>query len=197
MEKNIIEKLSLDAEPTLRNLFGYLYEDWVTAGHAWTKPGFHAVVIYRFGRWANRQLAAFRIPLMVVYRLAYWSVRNFYGIELFHTTNVGRRFHIAHQSAIVIHPFATIGDDCIVRQGVTVGTAMNRYIDEVPTLGNRVDVGLGAAIIGRVRVGDDVRIGPNVVVMTDIPAGATVVAQAARIIPAPKSKRVPIDQAAA
>ena len=189
------ERATLDREPTISNLLSYIHGDWVASGHAWTKPGLHAMVVYRFGRWADRQEKMLRTLLMIPYRLGFWWVRNFYGIELFFSANVGRRFHIAHQSAIVIHPFATIGDDCIVRQGVTLGTAMNKHFDEAPTLGNRVDVGAGAAICGQITIGDGVRVGPNAVVLVNVPAGATVVAPPARVIPAPSAQPVAVEVA--
>ena len=57
---------------------------------------------------------------------------------------------IEHQGAIVVHGNAQLGDDCIIRQGVTIG---NRYMDrpnEAPVLGNRVNVGAGAKLLGNI-----------------------------------------------
>ena len=54
-------------------------------------------------------------------RFLSFIVRNVYGIELYPTARIGRRFCIAHQHGIVIHKLAMIGDDCLVRQGVTIG----------------------------------------------------------------------------
>ena len=107
-----------------------------------------------------------------------------------HTTStIGRRFRIGHQNGIVIHKFATIGNDCLVRHGVTLGrggieraNSPETFRDTAPVLGDRVDVGVGAVIVGKIRIGDDVHIGPNAVVLTDVPAGATVMAPMAKII---------------
>ena len=82
---------------------------------------------------------------------------------------------------MVIHQFCKIGDDCIIRQGVTIGSA-DVFDPEGPTLGNHVDVGAGAAIIGKVHVGNNVRIGPNAVVFTDVPDGSTVFAAPSRTV---------------
>ncbi|MGB8687462.1 MAG: serine acetyltransferase, partial [Microcoleus sp.] len=85
-------------------------------------------------------------------------------------------------SAIIIHGYCTIGDDCIIRQGVTLG---NRYLDkplESPQLGDRVNVGAGAKILGQVYLGDDVNIGANAVVLSDVQAGQTAVGIPAKII---------------
>ena len=63
-----------------------------------------------------------------------------------------------------------------------------RYAMQGPTLGNNVDVGAGAMILGKVNVGDGARIGANAVVMMNVPAGAMAVAQPARIMtPPPRS----------
>ena len=69
-----------------------------------------------------------------------------------------------------------------MRQNVTIGAANEETVDRAPVLGNRVDVGCGAVIIGGIVIGDEVRIGPNAIVTMNIPAGSTVVAPAPRII---------------
>jgi serine O-acetyltransferase len=52
---------------------------------------------------------------------------------------------------------------------VTIGATTLQRIDIAPVLGDRVEIGAGASIIGRVTVGDDARIGPNSVVMSSVP----------------------------
>jgi serine acetyltransferase len=116
-----------------------------------------------------------RAPFSILYRALFRKIRNTYGIELPYTVQLGRRVVIEHQSCIVIHGECSIGDDCIIRQGVTLG---NRYLDrpfDAPKLGNRVNVGAGAKIFGNVTIGDDVNIGANAVVLSDIPSGKTAV----------------------
>lgn len=82
----------------------------------------------------------------------------------------------------MIHGNCVIGEDCIIRQGVTLG---NRYLEhpfEAPKLGDRVNIGAGAKILGGVIIGDDVNIGANAVVLSDIPPGQTAVGIPAKII---------------
>lgn len=169
-------------EPRL-GLWQQIKEDWIAHGRDWTKPGFRAVAVHRFGNWRMQiQPKLLRAPLSVLYQMLYRKVRNTYGIELPYTVRLGRRVVIEHQSAIVIHGYSTIGDDSIVRQGVTLG---NRYLDrplEAPKLGRRVNVGAGAKIFGNVEIGDDVNIGANAVVLCDIPAGATAVGIPAKVL---------------
>jgi serine O-acetyltransferase len=172
-------------EPTQTplGLWVQIQEDWVAHGQDWTKPGFRAVAVHRFGVWRMQvSPKLLRAPLSVLYRSLYRRVRNGYGIDLPYTVQLGRRVVIEHQSAIVIHGCCRIGDDCILRQGVTLG---NRYLDrplEAPMLGDRVNVGAGAKILGGITLGDDVNIGANAVVLTDIPARQTAVGIPARIL---------------
>ena len=91
-------------------------------------------------------------------------------------------FKIGHQHGIVIHPKTVFGDDCVVHQNVTIGESGPNRRGEAPTFGNRVKIGAGAAIIGKVVIGDDVTIGPNATVMINIPAGTTVCAPPPRLI---------------
>ena len=173
------------AGDSFRGMLARMWEDWDKTGRDPSRPGLHAVLVYRFGFWQRGLPKAARFFLYPVYMLMYWFVRNVYGIELPATARVGRRFRIAHQSGIVVHLFAEIGDDCIIRQNVTMGAAGDDW-RRGPTLGNRVEIGAGAVIIGDVTIGDDVRIGPNAVVMTSVPAGSRVVTTPARIIPPPR-----------
>lgn len=160
-----------------------LKEDWIAHGRDWTKPGFRAVAIQRFGVWRmTLEPIILRAPFSILYRALFRKVRNTYGIELPYTVRLGRRVVIEHQSGIVIHGECSIGDDCIIRQGVTMG---NRYLDrpfDAPKLGNRVNVGAGAKIFGNVTIGDDANIGANAVVLSDIPPGKTAVGIPAKII---------------
>lgn len=154
-----------------------------------SKPGLHAVLVYRFGRRILSMPAILRIPLKILYKPMHWFVRNFYGIELPETTQVGRRFKIGHQSGIVIHHNSVIGHDCLVRQNCTIGAGSESFADKGPVLGNGVEMGAGAVVIGAVKIGDNVRIGPNAVVMMNVPAGSTVIAPPPRIIPPAKPKQ--------
>ncbi len=173
-------------EPTVESTIGLwaqIREDWVAHGRDWTKPGFRAVAVYRFGVWRMGVRPKFlRAPLSILYRMLFRKVRNTYGIELPYSAKIGRRVVIEHQGDIVVHGDATIGDDSIIRQGVTLG---NRYLDrrlDAPQLGKRVNVGAGAKILGYVTIGDDACIGANAVVLSDIPAGATAVGIPAKVL---------------
>jgi serine acetyltransferase len=168
----------------MNGLFQQIKQDYIAHNRDWTRPGFRAIAAYRFGVWrmtVNPKIL--RAPLSIVYRWMYRRCRNVYGIELPHSASVGQRVIFEHQHGIVIHGNAVIGDDCIIRQGVTLG---NKTLDkpyDAPRLGNRVNVGAGAKIVGAVVIGDDASIGANSVVLRDVPAGSVAVGIPAKILP--------------
>ena len=157
----------------MSKLFDQIKEDWIAHKRDWTRPGFRAIATHRFGVWRmNVNPKLLRAPLSIVYRYLYRKCRNHYGIELPYTASIGRRVVIEHQHGIVIHGQCVIGDDCIIRQGVTLGNKTLDRPEDAPKLGNRVNVGAGAKILGLVTIGDDATIGANAVVVKNVPPGA-------------------------
>jgi serine O-acetyltransferase len=142
-----------------------------------------AVWLYRFGRRLDRRPDGFvRRFLTTVYWLAFRLVETLVGISLPKSTIIGPGLRIWHFGGIIIHPQAVIGARCTLRQGVTIG---NRIVDgPVPTLGDDVDCGAYAQILGGIRIGNRCRVGAMSVVLKDMPDGSTAVGIPARIIPA-------------
>ncbi|MCU0802387.1 MAG: serine acetyltransferase, partial [Rhodobacteraceae bacterium] len=85
-----------------------------------------------------------------------------------------------HPQGIVINHQAVIGPNALIFHQVTIGSNGRG----VPVIGGHVDIGAGAKIIGPVRIGDHARIGANAVVTRDVPAGAVVVGNPARLLDA-------------
>lgn len=100
------------------------------------------------------------------------------GIEIHPAATIGHRFVVDHGHGTVIGETTEIGDDCYILQGVVLGatniTGSNR-IKRHPTLGNRVEVGGFARILGPIHVGDDVVIAPHCVVRENVPPQTRVV----------------------
>jgi serine O-acetyltransferase len=103
------------------------------------------------------------------------------GVEIDPMAVIGDRIKIIHGSGTVIGA-AVIGEDCIIMQGVTIGLAGLERLGYFPTLGDRVLVYAGAAILGDVTIGDDVVVGANAVVTKDVPSGSVVGGVPARIL---------------
>jgi serine acetyltransferase len=175
-------------------LIELIREDYVHHRRDWTRPGFRAMAVYRFGVWRMRLKSRWaRLPLSFLYRRLHLRVRNHYGIELPHSARVGRRVVIEHQHGIVIHGHARIGNDCYIRQGVTIG---NKTIDrpyDAATIGNGVNIGAGAKILGKLTIGDGASIGANAVVLKDVPAGTIAVGIPAKIYGNPEG-HAPVEQ---
>lgn len=170
-------------------------EDWIAHGKDWTLPGFRAVAVCRFGQWRMTiRSKALRAPLSVLYRVLFRRVRNVYGIELPYTVSLGRRVIFEHQGAVVIHGHVVIGDDCYIRQGVTLGNRYLHQADKAPKLGNGVNVGAGAKLLGDVLVGDRASIGANAVVLNNVEPDSTVVGIPAKAVKLHESLSAIIDQ---
>ena len=152
-----------------------LREDWNTYDQDLWRQGFWAMCVYRFGNWRyGIRPAWLRKPFSLAYRLLRTAIQIVAGIELHCETRVGRRLLIEHFGGIIVSGDAVIGDDVVIRQGVTIGLRTTGRRG-APVIGNRVDIGAGAKLLGNIRIGDDAVIGANAVVLCDVPAGALAV----------------------
>jgi serine O-acetyltransferase len=141
------------------------------------------MLVYRYGRWRYTIRPRWlRVPFSLLYKILKPICEILTGIELPCETVVGLRFRIDHFGGIIISGDAVFGDDCVIRNGVTVGLR-HTGIRGAPIIGNRVDIGAGAKILGPIHVGDDVAIGANAVVLKDVPANSIAVGVPARILP--------------
>ncbi len=141
-----------------------------------TYAGFHALLAYRVSHWLKAHGVAF-FP-RAISQLARWVT----GIEIHPSATIGVGFFIDHGMGVVIGETAEIGDFVTLFQGVTLGGTGKERGKRHPTLGNHVVVGAGAKILGGIKVGDNVKIGANSVVLKSVPANSTVIGVPARII---------------
>ncbi len=104
------------------------------------------------------------------------------GIELPCEAIVGRNFVIDHFGGIIVSGYARFGDNCRIRNGVVVGL---RRIEEpsAPVIGNNVDIGAGAKLLGPIKIGDNSIIGANAVVLVDVPENSIAIGVPAIIKP--------------
>jgi serine O-acetyltransferase len=163
-------------------VFKNIREDWHTYDRQWVRQGLWVMVVYRFGNWRyGIQTRVVRLPFSILYKLLKLLSEILTGIDLPCEAKLGRRFRIDHFGGIVISGDAVFGDDCIIRNGVTVGL---RHTGQrgAPVIGNRVDIGAGAKVLGSIRIGDDVAIGANAVVITDVPSNSIAVGVPAKIL---------------
>jgi len=164
-------------------MFSNIKQDLATYGGDWGAQGFWVMVIYRFGRWRYTiSIPLIRKPFSLLYKFLYKVVQILTGIELPCEVPVGRGFRIDHFGDIIISGYASFGDNCIIRNGVTVGL---KTIEEktAPAIGSNVNIGAGAKVLGNITIGNNVDIGANAVVLTSIPDNSLAVGIPARILP--------------
>lgn len=132
-------------------------------------PGFHILVFHKISHFLYRH------KLYFLARLNSQLGRFFTGIEIHPGAKIGKRLFIDHGMGIVIGETTTIGNNCTIYHGVTLGgTGKDKY-KRHPDLGNNVVVGCGAKVLGPIKIGNNVKIGANSVVLKDVPANTTIV----------------------
>ena len=132
------------------------------------ETGYQAVVLHRLAHWFKARGIPFFGPA-----LARWN-QFLTGVDIAPAARIGPGLRIAHGTGIVIGNGVRIGSDCLLMQNVTLGAPTSARIEEMPSIGDRVTLGAGCAVIGRVSVGDDCFVGAHALVTQDVPAGARV-----------------------
>lgn len=80
------------------------------------------------------------------------------------TKNIGKGLLIYHIGTTVINGNAIIGDNCILHGNNCIGNKGPKG-SQCPTIGNNVEIGVGACIIGGVTIADNIKIGAGAVVV--------------------------------
>lgn len=144
----------------------------VSTLRAFCSSRFWLCITYRLGHSACRTRA--RLPRLL--KRAAYAVLNFYvsaitGADIRSGARIGQRFDIHTARGLLITNGVVIGDDCTVNAQVALVNKCNDRGEGVPTLGDGVRVGIGAKLLGRIRIGDRAQIGANAVVLRDVPPG--------------------------
>ncbi len=164
-------------------MFENIREDWRNYEGDLTRQGLWVMIVYRFGRWRyGFRNPIVRVPLSFIYKALKLLGQILTGIDLPCEATVGRRLTIEHFGGIVISGDTVIGDDVVIRNGVTIGLR-RMGVRGAPVIGNRVDIGAGAKLLGAIRIGDDVAVGANAVVLDDVPSGCIAVGVPAKVRP--------------
>jgi len=139
-------------------------------------PGVHAVISHRIAH------LLFDAGVPVAPRSIAYISRAVTGVEIHPAAKIGKGLLIDHGSGVVIGETAEIGDDVTIYHGVTLGGTGFATGKRHPTLGDEVTVGSGARLLGPIEVGHGAKIGANSVVITDVPADATVVGNPGHVV---------------
>ena len=141
-----------------------------------TYSGLHAVAAYRVSHYFYKK------RLYLTARVISQIARALTGIEIHPGATIGKGLFIDHGMGVVIGETTEIGDNCLIYQGVTLGGTGKDKGKRHPTLGNNVMVGSGARVLGPFRVGNNVKIAANAVVLAAIPDNCTAVGVPARVV---------------
>jgi serine O-acetyltransferase len=152
----------------------------------WLHPALWAIAWYRLGNWlhVSPPSVILRVPLKLISYLGNKWCEVFMEMCIDPQAIIGPGLYIGHIGGVHINPGAVLGTNCDVAHRVTIGTsAMGRQ--GAPVLGDDVYIGTGATLVGRIKVGDGAKIAANTLVITNVPAGSTVMGVPGRIVSRP------------
>ena len=153
-------------DPAARNKF----EIWLTYS------GVHALSWHRF---ANR---LYKMHLKLLARMVSQFAKFLTGIEIHPAAKIEGGVFIDHGTGVVIGETAEVKSGVVIYQGVTLGGTGKEKGKRHPTIGNNVMIGCGAKVLGPFKVGDNVRIAANSVVLNEVPPNSTVVGVPGRVV---------------
>lgn len=163
------------------NFFAYLVQDW--SANRGNIKGRLVLFLFRSVQIVNRHML---LKILFCWHLVLYQlvVEWHLGIELPRKTTAGKGLIIYHGQALVVNQNVVMGENCVLRNSVTIGhkKLADGTFTACPRLGNNVDVGANVCIIGDVKIGDNVIIGAGAVVIKDIPDGSVAVGNPARIL---------------
>jgi len=150
-------------------------------------PGVKAILLYRIAHFF------WKIGMPFIPRYISEIARELTGIEIHPGAEIGSDFFIDHGTGVVIGETTEIGNNVTIFSGVVFGGTNIKPVKRHPTLGDNVVVGTGAKLLGPVKIGDNVKIGANSVVVTNVPPNSVVVGVPGKVITRESEKIERID----
>jgi serine O-acetyltransferase len=138
-------------------------------------PGFRYVFLFR--KTAHSKTLVSKLFWKFLLRRCMLST----GIQIPAITKIDKGFRIVHFGHIVVNPSSIIGKNFNISHGVTLGHSEGKQKGS-PIIGNNVSIQTNAVVVGNVTIGNDVLIAPNSFVNFDVPNGALVIGNPAKII---------------
>lgn len=148
-------------------------------------PGFQALAFYRIRKGLNTRAKRRNVlwwPVIIIELILARIIEIVTGIYIDVDAEIGTGLFMPHFGGIVIGEHVTIGRNCNIYQGVTLGFGGRDPQSGFPKVGDRALIGAGAKLIGPLTIGDDVAVGANAVVSRSFPDRAVVIGIPARAI---------------
>ena len=120
--------------------------------------------------------------LLYYYRFRYHAICEKHGMEIPRSTKIGKGLYVGHSYNITINGSSVLGNNINIHKGVTIGRENRGERKGVPTIGNKVWIGVNATIVGNIVIGDDVLIAPNSYVNRDVPSHSIVIGNPCKIV---------------
>lgn len=139
------------------------------------RPGLQAVLVYRIGAWAMQRSKLLTLPIRMVYALLNLFVKVCWGIDIEAGAKIGPGLYIGHFGGINIANLTVMGHSCNISQSITIGVAGAGDKYGAPEIGDEVYIAPGVRLFGKIRIGNNVKLGANAVVHADVPDNAVVV----------------------
>jgi serine O-acetyltransferase len=104
------------------------------------------------------------------------AIRHLYGAEIHWDANIAPGVVFVHGTGLVIAKLATVGEGCLLFQGVTLGESFDPVSGAhgAPTLERNVHVMPNAVLVGPITVGADSKIQANVTLTCSVPPATSV-----------------------
>lgn len=166
----MFEYLLADIQALTGQEYGFVAKLGIVLLH----PGLHSVIFYRASRWFHLHGMS-AVSLLVNYLSSALT-----GAQISHRARIGKALVVYHPHGVVVGADAVLGDHCRLVHGVVIGQ-MHGGGDR-PQIGDRLEAGAGAKLLGRIRIGHNVKVGPNAVVTISLPDNVVVAGNPARIV---------------
>lgn len=112
----------------------------------------------------------------------YCRAKRIFASDIHPCCKIGAGFRLGHHMNIVIGPDAIIGKNVYIFNGVTLGKRYTNTKDGMPVIGDNVVIGTGAKLLGSIKIGNNVKIGANSVVLHSFPDNCNLVGAPANTI---------------
>ncbi|MBP2847308.1 serine acetyltransferase [Dickeya oryzae] len=162
----------------LKNI-SHVWREVNTAGSIKSKLVILLFLLSTIWQSSNPLLKIVSLPFVILNKVINEWV---FCVEIPHRTQIGFGLKIYHPHCIVLNADVVIGDNCTLRQGVTIGSVVNRdgQVTKSPVLGNQVELGANAILLGDITVGDNVKVGAGTVVTKSLAENKVVVGYGVR-----------------
>lgn len=141
-------------------------------------PGFRFVYCLR-----KAQQYSIKHPLGIFFRLLLRRYSIKYGYQISAKTKIDAGLYLGHWGTVVVNPEVTIGKNCNLAHGVTLGQTNRGKTKGFPIIKDNVWIGTNVVIVGGITIGNNVLIAPNSYVTQDVPDNSVVMGNPMQIIP--------------